>query len=80
LERGLYYDPDVVELNFMLGVSHLSLGHYTEALRYLGRVTKINPKYESNLPLLISIAYNKMGNLQAAVAVINGVDTIAQSQ
>jgi hypothetical protein len=64
----------------MLGVSHLSLNHCAEALKYLGKVSKINPKYELNLSLLISIAHNKVGNTQAAVAAINTCVAAAQSQ
>lgn len=35
IKRGLYYDPDHLELNFMLGMAHLTLNAYPEAIQYL---------------------------------------------
>ena len=35
LGRGLYYDPSNIEVNFMLGIAHISLERYADSLKYL---------------------------------------------
>lgn len=63
LGRGLYYDPSNIEVNFMLGVAHMSLEHYADSLKYLNQVFRTNKKYKKELIMMLAIAHRKLGDL-----------------
>ena len=61
LQRGLYYDPFNLEVNFMLGVASMSLQRFGEGVKYLGKVERGNDKYRKELFMLMAIGYGKTG-------------------
>jgi tetratricopeptide (TPR) repeat protein len=69
--RGLYYDPDHLELNFMLGMAHLTINAFPEAIRSFEKVAQINNRYKNNIFLLIGIAHKKKGDIGSAIEALN---------
>jgi tetratricopeptide (TPR) repeat protein len=71
LERGLYYDCNNLEVNFMLGIAHMTLNSFGKALQYLGKVVELNNKFKNNLHMLLAINHKKRGDLKAALSSIS---------
>lgn len=55
----------------MLGMAHLTLNAFPEAIRSLEKVAQINNRYKNNLFLLISIAHKKKGDIGSALEALN---------
>ena len=71
IHRALYFDADHLELNFMLGMAHLTLNAYNQAIKSLEKVGLINNRFKNNLFLLIAIAHKKKGDIESALAAVS---------
>ncbi len=71
IQRALYYDSDHLELNFMLGIAHLTLNAFSEAIQSLEKVALINNRFKNNIYLLIGIAHKKKGDIDFALTAVS---------
>ena len=61
----------MLDAQYFLGVCHLSLQHYQEAVRELSSILEKSQSYKRNIYLLLSIAYKKSGDLNQSVRVLS---------
>lgn len=55
------------ELLFYMGRCYYMLNRIPEAVEYLGKAYKYNPKADKELPLMLGLSYQKNGNLDSAM-------------
>jgi Tfp pilus assembly protein PilF len=66
--KALQIKPDFLEAHFDLGLIYANQNKMKEAASEFEKVLKIDPKFESNIHLLLASAYQKLGENKSAIS------------
>jgi len=65
------YDSKLLEANYLLGVSHLSLQDYEKAIKEFTYVIDKNPFFKKNIYILLAVGYKKLNFNVQAIKILN---------